>query len=115
MTADDAERRCALLGESLWVPEKSTADMKLIIDYLVYEGQYASVQQFWIEPAINSARAVGYDGYAFLLPNTILPGICTQTAPFSTSKTANTSTTWQLSLKSNNELLTGQVSGSHSE
>lgn len=93
------------LGELLWNGKISKIQPNL--DYLAYEGKYLVDQLYWIGPS-NTTRAINGRGQVVVLSgDSILPVLCTSTAPFSNSTWQDTSERWQTVVKSNNESYTG--------
>lgn len=109
----DASAACAALGEQLWSPELNTASIQANLDYLKYEKKIDDTTLLWIGSSNKDARAIGASGKVVSVDAGLrLPALCTQTAPFSTAQSQNTSTKWQVSVKSNNEEYTGYVRSS---
>ncbi|KAF2102307.1 alpha/beta-hydrolase [Rhizodiscina lignyota] len=101
-TWNDANSACKALGEELW----ETGNIQANLDYLLYERKYAPWQRFWIggsSPSTIDAEGHVRSGHR----DECLPVLCTQTAPYSNGTQQDNSTTWQIMVNSNNELLTG--------
>lgn len=104
-TWKDAGKACQALGEELW----HGGDIQTDLDYLVYEGKYAPRQRFWIGG--SSPRTIDATGQMSKgQSDDCLPVLCSQTAPYSNETNQDNSTTWQVTVNSNNEMLTGYVS-----
>ncbi|KAK4210942.1 Alpha/Beta hydrolase protein [Rhypophila decipiens] len=116
----DASAACLALGEQLWSPELKTASIQPNLDYYKY---YKGIKSnstggvFWIAPAQNGisetqpviARTINTSGSIASVANSnqTHPALCTQTAPYSTQSSQNTSTAWQVQVEANNQTLTG--------
>lgn len=104
----DASAACQALGEQLWSPELGLGSIQSTLDYLKYRQDDRQSCQYWVASkgltnrAIDSTGRVSWPG-----PFSQLPVICTQSAPFSNSTTKDTSEKWQVTVRSNNEYLTG--------
>lgn len=99
---------CAALSERLWAPELKTASIQPNLDYLTYQGKSGTNDLYWIAPKGSQPRAISARGRLVNAPaNTNLSVLCTQTAPFSHATTNDVSEKWQVTVKSNNEHLTG--------
>ncbi|KAK4239846.1 Alpha/Beta hydrolase protein [Achaetomium macrosporum] len=109
----DAPGVCAKLGEELWRPaprkgsgRRDTATLAFS-DYLKYEGRANASSNFWAASS-SSSNAVDISGRYNRGPaNARLPGLCTNSAPFSTGSSQDTGSRWQISLDVNNQTLTG--------
>lgn len=109
---DVSESVCAKLGEKLWKPTptcKRDAAVLPFSEYLKFDGKADGSSKFWV--ASNSgSNAVDIAGrYNKPASNSRLPGLCTNTAPYSTGSSQNTSSQWQISLDVNGQTLTGYV------
>jgi hypothetical protein len=107
----DASAACEALGEKLFNPLSSLVDeVQQSLNFLIFSGKFEAGQQFWIASEGSNQRAINTHG-GFSLGNGVsrlsLPVLCTQTAPFSDIGFQNTSSQWQISLESNNQILTG--------
>ncbi|KAM7197691.1 Alpha/Beta hydrolase fold [Rhypophila sp. PSN 637] len=116
----DASAACQALGEQLWAPELNTASIQPNLDYYKY---YQGIKSnstggvFWIASAQNGIsetspvipRTINTSGSIVSIANKnqTHPALCTQTAPYSTQSSQNTSTTWQVQVEANNQTLTG--------
>ncbi|KAJ5929183.1 hypothetical protein N7454_007031 [Penicillium verhagenii] len=99
---------CHSLGESLWSYTTGVSEIQNDLDYLTYQGKYSNNQQYWIGDVRNTPSTINAKGQIQKASaNTYLPALCTQSAPYSNSDTQNTSSTWQVSVRSNNDYLTG--------
>jgi hypothetical protein len=110
----DAVAGCAALGEQLWSPELNTASIQANLDYLKYQKKINDITLLWVASHNNESRAIiGASGKVVPVPVDVglrFPALCTQTAPFSSEQSQDTSAKWQVSVKSNNEEYTGYVS-----
>ena len=107
MTLRDADAACADLGEKLWAPELGTGSIQKNLDFLRY--QQRGEEGFWIAPLDDAPRSIATSGDVSgdLDESDKLPVLCTQTAPFSNGSTQDTGEEWQVSVRANNEVLTG--------
>ena len=107
---------CSKLGEQLWRPKwhgghrarRDVVDLSFA-EYLKYDGDADGSSKFWVSSESNS-NAVDIAGNRnFVNPNshTRFPGLCTNTAPYSTMQSQDTSSKWHISLDVNNQTLTG--------
>jgi hypothetical protein len=104
----DAAAGCQALGEQLWSLELNTASIQANLDYLKYQGRIDESSRFWIGSQGNSSRAIGFSGtVSDVDAASRLPALCTQSAPFSNDAIQDTSERWQVSVRANNEDLTG--------
>ena len=103
MTEPDAQQVCAALGEKLWYPAEGDGDF---LKYLAYEGNNGP---YWIAgrqgPSCKDFAADGVRGLK-RCPN-LLPALCTQTAPLSNPTYADNSTTWQTTVNTGPQTITG--------
>lgn len=106
---EDAVASCQALSEDLWSPELlGSASIQPNLDYLVYEGKVAEDSIFWVAAGSNQTRALSASGKATTAQSDQeLSVLCTQSAPFASSASTDTSTEWQVSVYSNNENLVG--------
>jgi hypothetical protein len=96
------------LGEQLWSPELSTSGIQANLEYLTYQEKYSDDQLYWIASNGSEARAVVGNGQiALASPHSLLPALCTHSAPFSDISFQNTSSRWQVTVHANNEYITG--------
>ncbi|CZR63589.1 related to cholinesterase [Phialocephala subalpina] len=106
-----AKAACSLLGEQLWSPESQDFKTGLnnSLSYQTFLDKVPSSQLFWVSPnQAQSCRALDFKGHLSEVSCTAwLPTICTQSAPFSNSTYANTSSPLQLTLNAGNQTLTG--------
>ncbi len=105
-----AQGVCAKLGETLWKPKsghkRRAAAALPFSEYLKYEGTCDASTRFWtssdsavdLTGRFNNVSPASHDRY---------PGLCTNTAPYSTGTTQDASSKWQISLDVNNQTLTG--------
>jgi hypothetical protein len=102
---------CSELGESLWSPEQeSSGSLKSSLDYLVYEGRYPASQEYQIAASGSQCRTIGFNATVHKVDCVginDLPALCTHTAPLSNFTYQNTSSQWQVQVRSNNEYVTG--------
>ncbi|KAK8041979.1 cholinesterase-like protein [Apiospora rasikravindrae] len=105
----DAKRACKALGEELWSPKLGTASIQPNLRYLKFAGRTKEGSKHWIAPKGSVARAINVDGTIVSDSDSASewPALCTQTAPFSHETHQDTSAKWQVTVHSNNEVLTG--------
>ncbi|KAJ6005510.1 hypothetical protein N7451_003454, partial [Penicillium sp. IBT 35674x] len=108
MPLQKAIETCHSLGETLWSYQAGVSEIKNDLDYLTFQGKYSESQKFWIAPIHNTPSTINaYGKVQRASANTHLPAFCTQSAPYSNSDSQDTSSRWQVSVRSNNEYLTG--------
>lgn len=97
---------CGKLGEQLWRPSPKLP----FSEYLKYEGRADASSKFWVS-SNSKSNAVDISGRSSLVSSTSqrLPGLCSNTAPFSTQNSQDTSSKWQITLDVNKQTLTGYV------
>ncbi|KAI3336648.1 cholinesterase [Xylariaceae sp. AK1471] len=104
----DAPRSCEALGEQLWSPEMGTSSIQANLDYLKYSEHSQDLSRFWIGPETSPGRTIDTSGHLSRTSQALeLPVLCTQSAPFSSETSQDTSEKWQVTVHSNNEYLTG--------
>ncbi|KAI1433389.1 cholinesterase [Xylaria sp. CBS 124048] len=113
---DNATRSCQSLGEQLWSPELGTSSIQTNLDYLKYSEQtsaqssepYREQSQFWIGPGRSSTRTIDLDGHVAPASEELeFPVLCTQSAPFSTDASQDDNERWHVTVRANNEYITG--------
>ncbi|KAK3938489.1 Alpha/Beta hydrolase protein [Diplogelasinospora grovesii] len=107
---EEALAGCQALGESLWSPDLKTASIQPNLDYLKYQGRISDSTAFWIAAdSTNTSRVISSSGDVSSAKSASgrLPALCTQTAPYSTQSSQDTSAKWQVSVDANNQTLTG--------
>lgn len=108
MPLQEAMNSCNSLGESLWSSSGRFKNIENDLDYLVLQKRYGDDQRYWIAPVQGTPSSVVADGRVKKASaDEHLPVLCTQTAPFSTPDQKDTNTTWQVTVNSNNQHLTG--------
>lgn len=108
---------CAKLGEELWRPRPKKGHGRRdttalpFSDYLKYDGTADASSKFWVssDSGSDAVDISGRHSKAGHGSHTRLPGLCTNTAPFSTQSGQDTSGKWRISLEVNNQTLTGWV------
>ncbi|KAI2636430.1 alpha/beta-hydrolase [Hypomontagnella submonticulosa] len=104
----DARSACEAVGEQLWPAELGTKSIQTSLDYLKYTGSDLGTPQFWVASGSQGVKAVNINGSVFKPQSSAqLPVLCTHSAPFSNETSQDTSEKWQITVKSNNESLTG--------
>ncbi len=104
----DAASRCQALGEQLWSPELNTASIRRNLDYLKYQNGLDDALALWIAPLAETSRTIDTSGHiSSAHPDKRLAALCTQTAPFSNDTYQDTSERWRVTVRANNEELTG--------
>ncbi|KAL2017034.1 hypothetical protein VTK56DRAFT_2678 [Thermocarpiscus australiensis] len=112
---DVSQGVCAKLGEQLWRrpgQRRTRRDSKALpfFDYLKYVGTADASSKFWVSSSDSSSDTVDVSGrYHSEKPgsHSKFPGLCTNTAPYSTGNSQDTSSKWQITLDVNNQTLTG--------
>ncbi|KAK5138209.1 hypothetical protein LTR08_004905 [Meristemomyces frigidus] len=103
MTEPQAQTACASLGEKLWYPVENDFDF---LQYLAYEGKNGP---YWIAgrqgPSCKDFTANGTQGLKHC-PN-FMPALCTQSAPLSNWTYTDNSTTWQTTVATGSQTITG--------
>lgn len=108
MPLQKALETCYSLGETLWSYQAGVSEIQNDLDYLIFQGKYSKSQKYWIAPVHNMPSTINANGKVQKASaNTHLPALCTQSAPYSNSDSQDTSSRWQVSVRSNNEDLTG--------
>lgn len=108
MPLQEALNSCNSLGESLWTSNSGLESIQNGLDYLVLQNRYTGDQRYWIAPVHGTPSSVDVSGrMKKASANEPLPVLCTQTAPYSTPDEKNTNATWQVTIKSNQQFLTG--------
>lgn len=108
MPLKQAMASCESLSETIWKPSSGPSSIKSDLDYLVYQRKYSPSQHYWIAPVRGAPSTINADGdITKAAAHTHLPVLCTQSAPYSTEYSSNTSSTWQVAVQSNNEHITG--------
>lgn len=108
MPLQEAMNSCNSLGESLWKSSEGYDSIKNDLDYLAFQKRYGDGQRYWIAPVRGTPSTLDADGRVKKASaNEHLPVLCTQTAPYSTPDQKDTNVTWQVTLNSNNQHLTG--------
>ncbi|KAK4548367.1 hypothetical protein LTR36_010238 [Oleoguttula mirabilis] len=103
MTEPQAQRACASLGERLWYPDGSKNEFLQYLDFQGNNGPY------WIAgrqgPSCKDLTANGIQGLKHC-PN-LMPALCTQSAPLSNLSYADNATTWQTTVRTGQQTVTG--------
>ncbi|KAJ5179392.1 hypothetical protein N7492_002602 [Penicillium capsulatum] len=108
MPLPQAINSCRDIGEVLWPVETRLDNIRQHLEYLVFQQQYNQSQAYWVAGADGNPTALYGDGRVDKGPSdTDLPVLCTQTAPYSIPDAQNISARWQVSLRANNEYITG--------
>lgn len=111
-TADLEVWDSAKLGEQMWQPREKKRGTRApsVLDYVKHEGVADVSSAFWVSSSDSSSGVIDATGaHRGTKPglNERFPGLCTNTAPFSTENSQDTSSKWQISLDVNNQTLTG--------
>lgn len=110
MPLKKAMQSCQSIGEKLWSIEAGVSTIKHDLSYLLYRDKKKTNQRYWIAPIHGTPSTIDVNGKSKQASSDDnLPVICTQTAPFSTPSFQDTNSTWQVTVHSNNEYLTGSV------
>jgi hypothetical protein len=108
MPLQQAMNSCNSLGESLWDSNSGFENIQSDLDYIVLQDRFKHDQRYWIAPVHGTPSSVDGSGLVKKASaNERLPVLCTQTAPYSTPDVKDTNTTWQVTVNSNNQYLTG--------
>ncbi|SNX81463.1 related to Para-nitrobenzyl esterase [Melanopsichium pennsylvanicum] len=112
-TADEAAAKCQSLGEALISSSASiNAGLQDQLNYLIYDGSYPSAQSFWVADRAALTASSGRGGTASIKvvkPNigSKFPALCTQSAPWNTANSTDTSARWLVTMQSNDVQYTG--------
>jgi hypothetical protein len=99
---------CRSLGERLWTTQSGFSTIQQDLEYLVFQRKFSRRQQYWIAPIHGVPSTIDVNGeIRESFPSKHLPVLCTQSAPYSTASTKDTNFTWQVTIQSNNEHITG--------
>lgn len=113
MPLKQAISSCESLGETLWTAKSGFSNIQHDLDYLVYQRKYRPSQHYWIAPVHGTPTTIDVHGHiSKAAPDTHLPVLCAQSAPYSTPDSKDTNSTWQVSVQSDNEY-TGYVDPAH--
>ena len=110
---DVSQSVCAKLGEKLWKPKpgncKRATPALPFSDYLKFDGKADGSSKFWVnsDSGSNAVDIAGRPSKVDSGSNSRLPGLCTNTAPYSTQSFQNSTSQWQISLDVNGQTLTG--------
>ena len=99
---------CHSLGETLWPTGSGFSDIEHDLKYLVYQRKYSHSQKYWVASVRGAPSTIDANGCVQRASaETHLPVLCTHSAPYSTLNDQDTNSTWQVTIHSNNEYLTG--------
>ncbi|KAI8958790.1 cholinesterase [Daldinia sp. FL1419] len=105
---ENARESCEAAGEQLWSLALGTESIQANLNYLKYIDPDLGLSKFWVASENQSAHAIDINGnIVHPEPDTKLPVLCSQSAPFSDVTSQDTDERWQVTVKSNNESLTG--------
>ncbi|KAK4443943.1 Alpha/Beta hydrolase protein, partial [Podospora aff. communis PSN243] len=105
---EDALAGCIALGEQLWSPSSNLSLVQPNLDYLLFQGKINATARFWVQGINAGFTAIDSTGKAGQAdPASLLPALCTQTAPYSSKGVQDTSEKWRVEVKANNQTLTG--------
>lgn len=113
LSATDADARCRDLGETLAPPSAvKDAGLQAQVNYMVYDGTYSATQMYWLASGNALTASVDNSGIATYTTSrpsshSKYPGLCTQSAPWNTANTTDTSPRWHISTQSNGVQYTG--------
>ncbi|OOQ91345.1 cholinesterase [Penicillium brasilianum] len=108
MPLQNALNSCKSLGESLWDSSSGFGNIQNDLDYLVLQEKTTLNQRYWIAPVHGTPSSIDASGHVKKASaNEHLPVLCTQTAPYSTPDIKDTNATWQVTVESNKQYLTG--------
>ncbi|TGJ87229.1 hypothetical protein E0Z10_g1524 [Xylaria hypoxylon] len=103
-----ASTSCQKLGEQLWSPELGISSIQTNLNYLKYTKSYEKSPRFWIGPEHLTARAVDINSDVSHASEALeLPVLCTHSAPFSSDTSQDNSEKWHVTVRSNNDYITG--------
>ncbi|KAI0424150.1 Alpha/Beta hydrolase protein [Xylaria sp. FL1042] len=101
-------KSCQELGEQLWSPDLGLSNIQTNLDFIRYTENHEKSQNFWIQPGNSGARTVNISGHLSSTSETLeLPVLCTHSAPFSNAASQDTSEKWRVTVRSNNDYITG--------
>ncbi|KAL8420055.1 hypothetical protein RB594_002999 [Gaeumannomyces avenae] len=109
-TLDEANLGCVALGERLWAPDHGNSSIQATLNYLVYQQAAQNQSKFWISPTAGSnprTISAGHGVEPASDGDLRLPALCTQSAPFSSPAAADRGAQWHVSVRANDEVLTG--------
>lgn len=108
MPLQNALSSCKSLGESLWDSSSGFGNIQNDLDYLVLQEKLSLDQRYWIASVHGTPSSIDASGSVKKASeNEHLPVLCTQTAPYSTPDIKDTNATWQVTVNSNKQYLTG--------
>ena len=103
-----ARKSCEDLGESLWDSNTGFDRIQSQLEYMVLQNTYGPQQRFWVSSTQCAPLSIDSKGSVKEADaDQDLPALCTQSAPFSTVNVTDTSPKWQVSVRSNDEQITG--------
>jgi len=110
---DVSQNVCAKLGEQLWKPKRGHWKRDTAVlpfsEYLKFDGKADASSKFWCasDSGSNAVDIAGRFNNFGTGSNLRIPGLCANTAPYSTQSSQDTSSKWQISLDVNGQTLTG--------
>ncbi|KAJ9476978.1 Carboxylesterase [Pseudozyma hubeiensis] len=113
LTSSDADTQCRTLGETLAPSAASTDDgLQAQIAYLVLDGSCPAAQTYWLaggNALATSKNSNGATTFQTSRPSSSdkYPALCTQSAPWNTANSTDTSSQWRVSTQSNGVQYTG--------
>ncbi|SJX60186.1 related to Para-nitrobenzyl esterase [Sporisorium reilianum f. sp. reilianum] len=110
LTASEASSRCRTLGETL-APASAASDpgLQAQFSYAVLDGTYKATQPCWLADGNAVTATNGASGFTVTKPNANnkYPALCTQSAPWNTANSTDTSSKWRVITQSNGVQYTG--------
>lgn len=108
MPLDEAMSSCHALGENLWPIQTGFEQIRHNLQYLSFKQTYTAKQKFWIASVDGIPMTIDGNGHiGNASTDHVLPVLCTQSAPFSTPTTQDTSPKWQVSVRTGKDHITG--------
>lgn len=108
-----AVKRCAALSEKLWSPSTSqfAAGLNTSLSYVAYMEDNKGRNLYWVDSSSTSSskcNAIDTHGRPTTARcDTVLPGLCTQSAPNSQAGEADISSKYQITVQSGHQNVTG--------
>lgn len=98
----NAASTCQSFSESLATVAAQESDLQKQLRYLIYKGNYAKGQSFWVGNGVNQILRITDKSGAYTIQqatkSNTLPALCTQSAPRRQANNSDTSTQWRVSV-----------------
>lgn len=105
-----ALQACAEIQEELFNLEEAAVSFNLtaVLGHLTYDKPLNNGQQYWVASGPGVCQATDSGGHISAV-NCLeqLPGLCTQSAPFSNVTYSDTSSKWQITVQAGEQSITG--------